>query len=228
MTYSSSLADELTPLVLDTSVLINLHASTCGEGILGALPNEILVPEIVASELEHETSKENGGHQFIQDLVATRTVRLIDLDRREYEVFEILVSGRPSLDDGEAATIATAACRNYLPVIDERKGRQQAQTHIPERQPRWSLDLFRHPQVMAKLGTALSMDALYFALRDGRMRIHESHCDYVVELLGVQRALHCKSLPGYKGRRQQWEGIASLNPVCSRGSQKGGWPKLIG
>lgn len=209
MTYSTSPADDPTPLVLDTSVLINLYASTCGVEILSALPNEILVPEIVVSELEHETSKKNGEHQFIQELVASKNVRLIGLDQREYDVFEGLVSGTPSLDDGEAATIAIAACRRCLPVIDEKKGRQQAQAHIPDKQPGWSIDLIRHPEATAKLGAALSIDALYFALRDGRMRIHESHCDQVVSLIGIQRALKCKSLPGYKVRWQQWQELIS-------------------
>lgn len=205
MTYSISRADDMIPLVLDTSVLINLHASTHGGRILSSLPNDILVPEIVASELGHETSKNNGEHQFIHDLVATRKVRIVALDEREYEVFANLVSGSSSLDDGEAATIATAACRCYLPIIDERKGRQRAQEHVPGKQPGWSLDLFRHPKVVAELGVALSIEALYFALRDGRMRIQEAHCDHVVSLIGVQRALECNCLPGYKIRRQQWQ-----------------------
>ncbi len=210
MTYSNFLVENVTPLIIDTSVLINLHASTHGGRILSCLPNDILVPGIVASELEHETSKNNGEHQFIRDLVDTRKVRLIALDERECKVFENLVSGSPSLDDGEAATIATAVCRNYLPIIDERKGRQRAQEYIPSNQLGWSLDLFRHPEVTVRLGAALSIDALYYALRDGRMRIHESHCDYVVSLIGVQRALDCKSLPGYKVRRQQWQFLSQL------------------
>lgn len=209
MTYSSSLADDLTPLVLDTSVLINLHASTHGGRILSCLPNDILVPEIVASELEHETSKNNGEHQFIQHLAATSKVRLITLNEREYEVFESLVSGTPSLDDGEAATIAAAACRSYLPIIDERKGRQRAQEYLPGKQLGWSLDLFRHPKVVAELGAMLSIDATFFALRNGRMRIEEAHCDHIVSLIGIQRALECNCLPGYKLRRQQWRKLIS-------------------
>lgn len=209
MTYSISRADDMIPLVLDTSVLINLHASTHGGRILSSLPNDILVPKIVLSELEHETSKNNGEHQFTHDLVATRKVRIVTLDEREYEVFASLVSGSPSLDDGEAATIATAACRSYIPIIDERKGRQRAQDHIPGKQPGWSLDLFLHSKVVAELGIALSSEALYFALRYGRMRIQEADCDHVVSLIGVQRALECNCLPGYKLRRQQWQELIS-------------------
>jgi len=205
MTYSTSIGDDLIPLVLDTSVLINLYASKSGSAILCALPNQIIVPKIVAAELEHETSKKNGEHDFLQELVATHNVRLAVLDHRECALFERLVSGIPSLDDGEAATIAIAAARNYHPVIDERKGRNRAQAHIPNKQPGWSLDLFRHPEVTTKLGGAPSIDALFYALRDGRMRIDESHCDHVVSLIGTHRAVLCKSLPGYKVRRQTWQ-----------------------
>jgi predicted nucleic acid-binding protein len=205
MTYSSSLADTKSALILDTSVLINLHASGYGERIFAALPNDILVSEIVANELEHETSKCKGEHQFIHELIACHKVSLIALSECEYEIFEALVSGTPSLDDGEAATIAISSCRNIMPIIDERKGRYLAQTRNPNIRSGWSLDLFRHPQVVAELGAVLSIDALHRALRDGRMRIHEEHCDHVVSLIGVQRAIECRSLPDYKVRRQQWE-----------------------
>lgn len=212
MTCSISLIDNMTPLVLDTSVLINLHASTHGSRILSSMPNDILVPEIVVSELEHETSKNNGEHQFIHDLVATKKVSIVALDECEYAVFESLVSGNPSLDDGEAATIATATIRGCQPIIDERKGRQRAEEFFPVNQLGWSLDLFRHPKVVAELGVTLSTEALYFALYYGRMRIQEAHCDNVVSIIGVQRALECKCLPGYKFRRPQWQDLLTVAP----------------
>jgi predicted nucleic acid-binding protein len=208
MTYSSSLADNLAPLILDTSVLINLHASTHGGRILDALPNEILVPEIVAAELEHETSRINGERQFLRDLTATGHALIVPLDDREYGVFGSLVSGSPSLGDGEAATVAIALYRGHKPVIDERKGRMEAKKLA--REPGWSLDLFCHSTVLRALGEKASTEALYLALRDGRMRIHEDHCDYVVGLIGVQHALDCNSLPGYKTRRRYWREL-----ICS-------------
>lgn len=205
MKYSSSLIDNMTPAVLDTSVLINLHASQQGSRILDSLPNEIIVPEHVVTELQHETSKTQGQHCFIQHMIATSKVRVAALNEREYQVFGRLVSGNPSLGDGEAATIAIAATRMLLPIIDERKGRLQAQTHCSGTCPGWSLDILRHPVVVAALGMSCASDALYFALRDGRMRIHESHCDHVVDVIGVQHALECKSLPRYRYRRDLWK-----------------------
>lgn len=210
MTYSSYTTDDLTPLILDTSVLINLYASTYGACILTALPNDVQVPELVATELEHETSKTNGEHQFIQELVASSKVQLVALNDREWRVYAALVSSSPSLGDGEAAAIAIAACRHHLPVIDERKGRLQAQIHCAGRLPHWSLDIFRHPQVVTALGAVDSINALYLALRDGRMRIHEDHCDHVVNFIGLQRALECSSLPGYKIRRLEWQSLVDM------------------
>lgn len=205
MTYSSSITNDTTPLTLDASVLINLHACRFGGRILCALPNDILVPEIVASELEHETSRSNGEYQFVQDLVADGIVKVVALDKIGYKIFEKLVLGSPTLDDGEAATIAMAASQNYFSVIDDQKGRNMSQTHLANKPPAWSLDLFCHPQVVADLGEKLSISSLYYALHDGRMRVHENHCDYVVSLIGARCAIECPSLPGYKMRKPLWE-----------------------
>ena len=205
MNYSSSLANDLTSLVLDTSVLINLHASRHGGRILDSLPNEILVPGIVVAEFQRDTSRAQGQHQFIQELIAARKVRVATLSEAEYQVFDRLASGSPSLGDGEAATIAVATHRLLLPVIDDQRGRLQAQASCPGKRPAWSLDFFRHPAVVADLGTACASDALYLALRDGRMRIHEDHCDFVVRIIGVQQALECTSLPKYRERRDLWK-----------------------
>lgn len=205
MSRSSSPIDIAEPLVLDTSVLINLHACKYGERILTAIPNDILVSEIAAGELKHETSRRNGEYSFLHTLVAGGIVTLVNLTDAEYGIFHELTSTAPSLDDGEAATIAVATSRNCLPVLDERKGRLRAPAHCGGRPASWSLDIFRHPQVVAILGAADSTDALYLALRDGRMRIHEDHCDHVVNLIGIQRALECNSLPGYRIRRQEWQ-----------------------
>lgn len=204
MNYSSSLANDLTALVLDTSVLINLHASRHGGRILDSLPNEILVPEIVVAEFGHDTSRAQGQHRFIQELIAACKVEVAALSDSELQIFDGLVSGSPSLGDGEAATIAVAAHRILLPVIDDQRGRLRAQAICSGKRPAWSLDFFRHPAVVADLGTRRASDALYLALRDGRMRIHEDHCDSVVSLIGVQHALECTSLPKYRERRELW------------------------
>lgn len=85
MSCSSSLIDIRAPLVLDTSVLINLHASKYGERILSAIPNDMVVPQIVAGELEHETSRRNGEYSFLHALVSGGLVTLANLTDAEYQ-----------------------------------------------------------------------------------------------------------------------------------------------
>jgi predicted nucleic acid-binding protein len=214
MSYSSSLIDSAGPLVLDTSVLINLHACKYGERILTALPNDIIVPEIVAGELEHETSRRNGEYSFLHGLSASGVVTLVNLTEAEYEIFYELTSTSPSLDDGEAATIAISAARSVLPIIDERRGRSRAGILIKARAPAWSIDLFRHPMVVAALSDQSAVEALYFALRGGRMRIPSEIVEGIIALIGVERSRDCTSLPGYRERSVvKHDNLASFKPA---------------
>lgn len=204
MTCSSSLADDLTPLVLDTSVLINLHACTYGRKILSAIPNDIFVASLVTRELDHETSHSNGDTSFMRELISQRIVTTMQLDKNSYQVYETLTQNPHSLDDGEAATISIASSLGFIPVIDERKGRTQAKGLMNNKASAWSLDLFTHPNVQEGLPNKGYIEAIFLALREGRMRIDEEHCDAVVRLISIERALHCTSLPNYKSRKENW------------------------
>lgn len=210
MICSSSLTDDLTPLVLDTSVLINLHACSYGEQILTAIPNAITVSDIVVRELAHETSRVNGEHQFLENLLAQQKVRQVPLDDAGWAIFEKLTTSSQSIGDGEAATIAIATTWSHRPVIDDAKGRKSAEVLIGERTAAWSLDLFVHPNVKKGLENNGYIEAIYLALREGRMRIEEKRCDTVVKLIGAERALHCTSLPGFKMRRETWKRMARI------------------
>ena len=198
MTYSSSLTDDPRPLILDTSVLINLHACSYGERILAAVPNDIIVSQVVAGELEHETSRRNGEHGFLRGLVTQREVTLGNMTENENRLFTNLASGSPSLGDGEAATIAIAAERQFLPLIDDGKARARAMDVLGGQAPGWSLDLFRHESVTSALAGTSAIDALYLALRDGRMRVPLESTEYVIDVLGSDRARQCTCLPNYR------------------------------
>ncbi|MBB5411047.1 hypothetical protein HDG34_005007 [Paraburkholderia sp. HC6.4b] len=132
--------------------------------------------------------------------MADRIVTVVGLTDAEYLIFHELTSTSPSLDDGEAATIAIAASRQLRPVIDERRERIRAGTLLPALVPHWSLDLLWHPTVIATLGVQHAVDALYHALRDGRMRIPSENADEVIALIGVERSRDCTCLPGYRER----------------------------
>ena len=198
MTYSSSLTDDLGSLILDTSVLINLHACSYGERILTAVPNDIIVPRVVAGELEHETSRTNGEHGFLRGLVTRQKVTLGDMTENENMLFTKLASGSPSLGDGEAATIAIAVERRCLPLLDDGKARARAMDVLCGQAPGWSLDLFRHESTISALAGAAAIDALFLALRDGRMRVPVESTEYLIGLLGSDRARQCTCLPNYR------------------------------
>lgn len=211
MTSSSSLNEIRQPLVLDTSVLINLYACNYGEKVLQALPNDIVIPKIVVEELEKETSRKGGEQSFLLAMAEKKALSVADMTDDEYELFGNLVAGPRSLDDGEAATIAIAFTRVFHPVIDERKGRNCAAVLPFSLRPSWSLDLLEHPGVLKSLGDQASQDAIYLALRDGRMRIPAERSDAVIAKIGIGRALDCSSLPGFKRLRKR-QGTSAAEP----------------
>ena len=56
-------------------------------------------------------------------------------------------------------------------------------------------DLFAHDQVQEVLGPEDLSDAVYNALRHGRMRVMDHFLAWTVELTGPARATKCPSLP---------------------------------
>lgn len=213
MTCSSFLADTTAALVLDTSVIINLYACGYGEKILATIPNRVLLPQAVIGELEREAGRSDAELAFANRLMDHQTAELTWLDEHSFGIFETLISGSPSLGDGEAATIALASANAAIPVIDERKGRNRAASLLSLPALPWSLDLLLHPALHAALTEAERVKALYDALRNGRMRIDEGVCDAVAALIGISRALQCTSLPNYKTRRKVW--LAQLSAEIS-------------
>src|SRR5579885_945233 len=133
MKFSSLLTDYQLSIVIDTSVVINLHACSFGVQIVSAIPNPIVVPQIAVDELPLGTPERN----FVQGLFDARLVTPIELSDDEYLVFQELTSISPTVDDGEAATIAVSHGRNILAIIDDRKGRARATTLIPSSEPGW-------------------------------------------------------------------------------------------
>lgn len=196
----SSTTDKPAPLVLDTSALINLHASSLGREILSALRNDVWIPAIILEELERTRERSADEIAFLHDLVKLGLAQLAYMSEAERNMFGELTAISPSLDDGEAGTIAIAARRFFIPVVDEQKGRARAASLTPPVIPAWSLDLFRDAQVVGSLGQARVTEALFQALLIGRMRIPELFADEIIAQIGQNRASECTSLPNYRRR----------------------------
>ena len=204
MTFSGSLTSAKTHLILDTSVLINLNASQHGESIVAAIPYDILVPRIVLEELTRPTEKSGGGEGFANTLFSKGLAQAVPLSDNESIIYERLTAGEISLGDGEAASIAMAAVRGFCVAIDDGKARDHATSLFETIDLCWSIDLMLHPEVVSVIACEIICEALFLALRDGRMRIHESHCETVVNIIGRDHARQCPSLPGFKKRRKEW------------------------
>ena len=197
MDYPCCLRDATAPLLADTSVVINLNATRSISSILDALPNRFIVVQQVVAELEAGRPNGRTDVDTLRDLVATESVRIVNLEANDLEHFIRLVSGPASqtLDDGEAATIACAVERGAIALVDERKANRLCAERYSGLRVGCTLDLFLHDAVRSALGPTGLRDAVYNALRHGRMRVPEPYLDWVISLIGTECATHCPSLP---------------------------------
>jgi predicted nucleic acid-binding protein len=165
--------------------------------IVEALPNPIAVVSVIPEELEDGRHRVRQDATLLYELIEAKLVRIVDMDDGASVHFEQLVVGpaEETLDDGEAATIAYAVSQNGIAVIDERKASRICAQRFPRLGLTSTIDLFRHPAVHSALGTEKLADAVFNALSQGRMRVFHFHVEWVIELIGRERANLCTSLP---------------------------------
>jgi predicted nucleic acid-binding protein len=174
MGSSTALIDPAAPLVADASTIINLVASGSAEAVIAALPNRFVVVDVVPRELEIVALPDEAASWF-EELVVGSAVE--------------------TLDDGEAATIACALALGGTALIDERKATRICAERFPQLRVACTVDLLTHPIIQERLGLALLADAVFRALRDGRMGVAPRHLEWVLGLIGEERAALCESLP---------------------------------
>ena len=208
----SSLTDAQALLVVDASTIISVNATGCAKRVIKALPNRVAVVDIVAGELEEGRQRKRQDADLLKKLVHARHVEIVRLDDAAGQYFEQLVVGaaQMTLDDGEAATIAYAVANNGIALIDEKKANRICAQRFPELRLAYTVDIFMHPDVQSALGREVLADTVFNALCHGRMRVFPHHVDWVVGLIGAERARMCTSLPGQvRGSRQAVTGQAA-------------------
>ena len=185
------------PLVLDSSVVINLLATGRVQDILHAIQLRPLVTEAVQWELDNGRKAGHEHAEQLKDLVRSRHIEIVSLGSKGERIFEHLVFGSAlsTLDDGEAATIACAAERLIVPVLDERKANRICVERFPDLRPASTIDVLVDPAIETALGRDELGDAVFQALQVARMRVLPAHLRLVVELIGPERASRCPSLP---------------------------------
>tara|TARA_R110002072_G_scaffold302578_3_gene486445 strand:- start:17517 stop:18155 length:639 start_codon:yes stop_codon:yes gene_type:complete len=205
MIYSSLIREEDAHLVLDASVMINLHACGHGRDILASLARPAIVTEEVLQELCVGGSKTPREREFANALISDGQLILESTIGEPSDIYFELLSDPRSLDDGEASTLAVAIANGYVPVIDERKARRELTDFRNKPEPPNSLDLFTHKAALAKLGENGVASAVYSALRKANMRVRLDQREFVLELIGRERAVECNSLPNFKSLKPELE-----------------------
>jgi predicted nucleic acid-binding protein len=197
MGSSTALTDPAAPLVADASTIINLVASGSAGPVIAALPRPVVVVDIVPRELESGRPRGRAACDGLKALVGVGIVDIVGLPDEATPWFEELVVGSAveTLDDGEAATIAYALVRSGTALIDERKATRICAERFPNLPVACTVDLLTHPEVQQRLGLELLADAVFRALRDGRMGVAARHLGWVLQLIGEERAALCESLP---------------------------------
>lgn len=193
----SRLIDPTIALVVDSSTVININATANGSVILRAIPNPIVVTDVVLLELTDDRRNGRQDGQIVRSQLEAGLVsleRLGDLTESHFEEL-VIGDGKATLDDGEAATIACAVEKGAVAVIDERKATNLCKDRYPSLTVINSIDILSHPAVVAELGQQGTADAVYNALLGARMRVPFFALDWVVDLIGKDRASMCESLP---------------------------------
>ncbi|MBX3521646.1 MAG: hypothetical protein KF807_00410 [Xanthobacteraceae bacterium] len=192
-----SLSEIHAPIVIDASVAINLNGTGNPEAILEALPNPVIVTDVVLDELRKDTRADRNDAAKMDTLIERGVVSVAEIASLPGVVFETLVIGSSAstLDDGEAATIACAVETGCVVVLDERKGHRICSKEFPSTPIASTVDILAHPAVEMALGRAVLADYVFNALQFSRMRVLSHQIDWVVSLIGNHRANMCQSLP---------------------------------
>lgn len=159
------------PLVLDTSVWINILATNSSATILTAIATEVLVPAQVLAEIVRDPIT---GLLYASDnhpLLAMEGVSVVRLTDTEAELFLQLVSPESGsrLGDGEAAAVALASQRRIILGLDERKARRVASANFPDLILTSSAELLEGQLVRDALGDVHAQECVRRAFEIGRM-----------------------------------------------------------
>jgi predicted nucleic acid-binding protein len=199
MGHPTCLTDPSAIIVVDASAVINLNATGRARDIVAALPNRLIVVDVVCVELDQGRSRGRPDADLLDELVKSGLIEIAALGETALRYFEELVVGPAvsTLDDGEAATIAHAIDIGGIALVDERKATRLCGERYPDLRLGCTVDIFAHPTIVERLDEAALADAVFNALTYGRMRVFSQHVAWVLELIGPKRAADCRSLPRF-------------------------------
>jgi hypothetical protein len=183
-------------LVLDASVLINILGTGSPDAVLRAMNRTVLVDEVALREVTIDPCTGKSAADLLVRLQTSSLIEVVSMDDDAYNLFIGLTGAEPpdDLDDGEAATLAQAAHKGYVAVIDEKKATRIAGVHFPKVVLLNSLDLLAAPELLQQSGRDGLAEIVYLALRNARMRVPSCQRAWIMNLLGDGRSQECPSL----------------------------------
>ncbi len=184
------------PVVLDASVLINLVVVDDPGAILRSLYQPKVVT-IVTGEVGRNRRTGQIGKAVLQPFIETGLLELISMDDGESEIFLDLVSAASpdDLDDGEAATLACATGRRFLPLIDERKAHRILRERFPAVAGVSTIGVYHELLVRGVFSSDFIQQCIYDSLRYARMRVRADEVGWVTSLLTPSQLADCPSIP---------------------------------
>lgn len=196
MNPPSRIEDVHSPLVLDSSVVINLVASGRGFELLALIPNECLIVRQVLAELNMGPASGRDGSVTVKEMLDRELLIPRELHPHGYQVYEDLVCGESlhTLGDGEAATIAHAVAIAGVAVIDEMKANRICCNLYPNLRIASTVDLFSHSSALDGFTDVELVDSVVNALKHARMSVLSHQLDWILGLIGESKAQQCTSL----------------------------------
>lgn len=196
MTSPSRLHEDHRVLALDASVAINLLGTGDAAAVLRALDRTIIMDEHAIDEVIYDPSTGGCGKQAIEALITAGLLTKTCLNTHAYGRFLELTGAPPpdDLDDGEAATIATAMHAHAVPVIDERKARRIIAARHLSVAVLHTIDLLSSTVIAAAFTRDDLGAVVYGALRNARMRVPDECKAWVLSVVGAERARDCPSI----------------------------------
>ena len=138
----------------DCSVLLNLLAADCVSALAKGTGWHIAICPAVQDEVIKLRNPHTGEMERIdlQPSIASGLLQVCDLEGTAEE--ELYINHAAILDDGEAMSIAIAACRNWDLAIDDKQASNYTKRTFPE-VPVWST-----PDILKKWEEAAGLPAL--------------------------------------------------------------------
>jgi predicted nucleic acid-binding protein len=183
-------------LVFDASVVINILGTGDAVRLIRSLNRRCVVEHVAWREVRRDPVTGDSARRALDSLVSAGLLQREVMQSSAMDRFLglVLAQSPDGLDDGEAATLAHAAATEATAVIDERKAIRIGCGAFPGLRILSTLDLLSSPTVIHAIGKVDLADAVFSALVHARMRVPTAFREWILELLGTERASKCPSL----------------------------------